>query len=138
MQNVCALSSPFRLDAVLTRSFTANPNGTITFTIIRPAFFKDETLGTLVVNTASLGDGVAQEKDFELTHEPKNKTKTKGTIKLKLHYPKSESAPVQQSNKPKSIQDVYNIGDEIGRYDRKDALFFVVFMLLLFYLLLFL
>lgn len=100
----------------LTLSFTANPNGTITFTIIRPAFFKDETLGTLVINTNSLADGVPQEKDFELTHEPKNKTKTKGTIKLKLHYPKSEAAPVQQSNKPKSIQDVYTIGDEIGRY----------------------
>jgi len=97
------------------RIFTATPNGTITFTIIRPAFFKDENLGILTINCASLANGVPEEKDFELTHEPKNKSKSKGSIKLRLHYPKSESAPVQQSNKPKSINDVYSIGDEIGR-----------------------
>lgn len=97
--------------------FTPTANGSITLTVVRPAFMKDEILGQVVVQTASLANGVPEEKEYELINEPKKKKGPKGTLKLKLHFPLSKSPVVANDAlaKPKKIADCFIIGEEIGR-----------------------
>ncbi len=97
--------------------FTPTANGSITLTLVRPAFMKDEVLGQVIVQTASLANGVPEEKEYELINEPKKKKGPKGTLKLKLHFPLSKSPVVATDAlaKPKKIADCFIIGEEIGR-----------------------
>jgi tRNA A-37 threonylcarbamoyl transferase component Bud32 len=97
--------------------FTTTPEGQITLQIVRPSLLKDEIIGAVTVSTSHLTNGQPEEKDHTLTYEPKNKTGTKGSIKLKIHFPKTESStPVStNNNKSKIITDLYTIGAEIGR-----------------------
>jgi len=77
---------------------------------------KSEVIGAVTISTSHLANGQPEEKDHQLTFEPKNKTNNKGSIRLKLHFPKSKtSISIAESNKSKVITDLYIIGEEIGR-----------------------
>lgn len=103
-------------------SYTGKPEGKVTVQLWeKTSIFKsDDIIGEVVVDIGFLSNGKPDEKDYTLSKEPKKKTGTPGSLKLKLHYPMPESAAASAnasapSSKKRSINDIYTFGEELGR-----------------------
>jgi len=99
--------------------FATTPEGHINLQVVKPSFMKDEILGSLQIATSFLSHGQPEEKDYELVTAKKGKG-SPGYLRLKLHFPFSESkgnnnASNPESNKSRKVEDRYVIGEEIGR-----------------------
>jgi len=96
---------------------------------------RDDFLGELRIDLAILNESNTVEQSFELTKEPKSKKQPgPGTVKIKLEYPSgtptekksttdtktnntAQHASVQTPKKEKkNIKEVYEFGDELGRF----------------------